>query len=147
MAHGTAQPDWAVVEIKRDCVPVSEQQIAAILALPPPQRYSHFIKKVVGWKRVWRLYQDGWVMTETIDGELGFPLWPEQEYAELCATADWTGYQAREIELNEFMADLLPMIEERGIRPGVFFVPDKGSIEIAIDQLQKDLQQELHKFE
>jgi peptidoglycan/xylan/chitin deacetylase (PgdA/CDA1 family) len=128
-------------------MPVSEKQIAAILALPPPQRYDHFIKKVVGWRKVWGLYEDGWAMSETADGEPVFPLWPEKEYAELCATADWAGYEAREIELDEFMTDLLPMLEERGIHPGVFFVPGQGSIDIKIDQLQKDLQQELDKYE
>jgi hypothetical protein len=128
-------------------MPVSQKQIAAILALPPPQRYDHFIKKVVGWRKAWGLHQDGWAMLETADGEPVFPLWPEKEYAELCAAADWAGYEAREIELDELMTDLLPMLAERGVHPGVFFVPDQGSIDITIDQLQQDLQQELSKYE
>jgi hypothetical protein len=45
------------------------------------------------------------------------------------------------------MTDLLPMLDKHGIHPGVFFVPDKGSIDITIDQLQEDLQQELDKYE
>jgi peptidoglycan/xylan/chitin deacetylase (PgdA/CDA1 family) len=127
-------------------MPVSEKQMAAILALAPPQRYDHFIKKVVGWRKLWGLYDEGWAMSESRDGEPVFPLWPEKEYAELCATADWAGYQAKEIELEEFMTELLPLLEERGVHPGVFFVPEKGSIDVTIEQLRKDLEQELDKY-
>jgi hypothetical protein len=38
---------------------ISQKQIEAILRLPVPGRYSHFIKKVVGWKQLWALYDDG----------------------------------------------------------------------------------------
>jgi hypothetical protein len=128
-------------------VPVNQKQIAAILSLPAPKRYDHFIKKVVGWRRVWGLYSDGWAMSETASGEPVFPLWPETEYAQLCATGDWVGYEARDIDLGEFMEDLLPMLVERGILPGVFFVPEQGSIDVAIDQLMADLKQEIAKYE
>ena len=128
-------------------MPVSEKQIAAVLALPPPQRYDHFIKKVVGWQKMWGLYDDGWAMSETNDGKPVFPLWPEKEYAQLCATADWAEYEATEIDLDEFMAELLPMLEERGVHPGVFFVPDQGSIDVTIGQLREDLERELGKYE
>ena len=51
------------------------------------------------------------------------------------------------LDLDAFMTDLLPMLDKHGIHPGVFFAPDRGSIDITIDQLQKDLQQELNKYE
>lgn len=128
-------------------MPISQKQIEAILRLPPPQRYDHFIKRVVGWRKLWGLYSDGWAMSETEDGQSVFPLWPEREYAELCANNDWAGYEPREIELNEFLVELLPLLTERGVHPGVFFIPEEGSINIANDQLQSDLEQELAKYD
>jgi hypothetical protein len=127
-------------------MPVSAKQMAAILALPPPQRSDHFIRKVVGWRKLWGLYEDGWAMSETAAGEPVFPLWPEKEYAELCAQAEWAGYEAKEIDLDEFLTDLLPMLEERGVHPGVFYIPEQGSIDATVEQLRRDLQQELEKY-
>jgi hypothetical protein len=126
---------------------ISQKQIEAILKLPAPQRYDHFIKKVVGWGKLWGLCEDGWAMSETDEGEPVLPLWPEREYAQLSATDIWASYAPREIELEEFLEDVLPSLREQGVHPGVFFVPDKGSIDIDIDQLEKDLREELSKYE
>lgn len=43
----------------------SEKQIEAILKLPAPKRYSHFIKKVVGWKQLWALWPELTLPTAT----------------------------------------------------------------------------------
>ena len=128
-------------------MPISQKQVEALLQLPPPQRYDHFIKRVVGWRKLWGLYRDGWAMSETADGQPVFPLWPEREYAALCASEDWVGYEPREIELDEFLAELLPLLAQQGVHPGVFFIPEEGSIDITSIQLQRDLEQELAKYE
>lgn len=126
---------------------LSKLQMEAILNLPPPKRYSHFIKKVVGWKKVWGLYDNGWAMSETDNGELVFPLWPEKEYAELCITGDWANYNAEEIELDEVLDSLIPMLREKGILPGVFFTVAEGSINATVDELENDLREELSHYQ
>lgn len=126
---------------------VSQKQIEAILKLPAPKRYSHFIKKVVGWKQLWALYDDGWAMSETDDGEMVFPLWPEKEYAELCISGDWANYQPEPIDLDEVLDSMIPMLRERGILPGVFFTMHDGSVNADVDELEADLREELAKYE
>lgn len=126
---------------------VSQKQIEAILKLPPPKRYNHFIKKVVGWGKVWALYDDGWALSETDSGESVFPLWPEREYAELCATAEWESYKPAPIELDDLLSNLIPTLRDKGILPGVFFTLDGGSVSATLDQLEKDLREELTKYE
>jgi hypothetical protein len=126
---------------------ISQKQIEAILELPAPRRYDHFIKKVVGWRKLWGLYDDGWAMSETSEGEPVLPLWPEREYAQLCATDIWASYTPREIELEEFLNDVLPTLREEGIHPGAFYIPSGGSVDIDLDQLEKDLRAELSKYE
>lgn len=126
---------------------ISQKQIDAILNLPPPKRYSHFIKKVVGWGKVWALYDDGWALSETDGGETVFPLWPEKEYADLCATAEWANYKSEAIELDELLGSLIPVLRQKGILPGVFFTLDGGSVNVTLDQLEKDLREELTKYE
>lgn len=126
---------------------VSQKQIEAILKLPAPKRYSHFIKKVVGWKQLWALYDDGWAMSESDDGEPIFPLWPEKEYAELCVSGDWSNYEPKPIELDEILGSMIPMLKERGILPGVFFTMKDGSVNASVDELESDLREELSKYE
>jgi hypothetical protein len=126
---------------------ISKKQIEAILNLPAPKRYEHFIKKVVGWRKLWALYDDGWALSETKGGQLIFPLWPEREYAELCISGIWSDYQAIEIELDEVLDSLIPMLRNEGILPGVFFTLNAGSIDVEIDQLEEDLRYELSKYE
>lgn len=125
---------------------ISQKQIEAILNLPAPKRYSHFVKKVVGWKKVWALFDDGWAMSETDNGELVFPLWPEIEYAELCISGKWESYKPVAIELDEVLDSLIPMLRERGILPGVFFTLSNGSINVAVDELERDLREELSRY-
>ena len=124
----------------------SAKQIEAVLKLPPQKRYSHFIKKVVGWRKMWGLYDGGWAMSETKDGSPVFPLWPEREYAERCIDGDWAKYEPRAIDLDDALDNMLPMLRQRGIEPGVFFSPDRGSIDVHIDQLERDLRSELLKY-
>jgi hypothetical protein len=124
----------------------NEKQIEAILRLPAPQRYSHFIKKVAGWGRMWGLYSDGWAMSEAPNGALVLPLWPEREYAERCVGGDWSAFEPRPIELDEVLTKMIPMLRERGILPGVFFSPEGGSIDCSLDQLETDLRAEMDKY-
>ena len=126
---------------------ISQKQIESILKLPAPKRYSHFIKKVVGWKKVWGLYDEGWAMSETSDGKLVFPLWPEKEYAELCASGKWANYMPEAIDLDEVLDSMIPMLRERGIAPGVFFTLEGGSINASLDELENDLRKELSYYE
>lgn len=123
------------------------KQIEAVLKLPPPKRYSHFIKKVVGWRKMWGLFEDGWAMAESDDGAPVLPLWPEREYAELSVGGKWAAYQPREIELDEALEKMIPMLRERGIRPGVFYAAGTGSINVTLEELERDLREELAKYE
>lgn len=126
---------------------VSQKQIEAILALPAPKRYSHFIKKAVGWKKVWALYNDGWAMSETSEGVLVFPIWPEREYAELCISGEWESYEPEPIDIDDVLGDMIPMLRERNILPGVFFTMHDGSVDIDVDRFEADLKLELAKYE
>lgn len=126
---------------------ISQKQIEAIINLPAPKRYSHFIKKAVGWQKVWGLYDDGWALSETDDGQPVFPLWPEKEYAELCADGDWAGYSPEPIELDEVLESMIPMLRERNILPGVFFTSAGGSVNADVDRFEQDLRSELANYE
>lgn len=102
---------------------VNAKQIAAILALSPPKRYSHFIKKVIGWGEAWGLYDDGWATCKSHHNRLVMPLWPEKEYAERCIEAVWSNFTALPIDLDLLLNQFIPNLREQNILLGVFFDP------------------------
>ncbi len=125
---------------------LSEKQINAVIALDGPQRYRHFIKQVADRDEVWGLYKEGWALAATSEGEQVFPVWPAEEYAALSARDDWAGYEPSSITLEDFMEELLPMLERDGVLPGIFYTPTDKGVTPGIDQLTEDLRRELENY-
>jgi hypothetical protein len=128
-------------------MPLSPQHIQSVISLPGPDRYEYFIKQTADREEVWGLYKDGWALAATNDGNSVFPLWPAEEYADMCAKEEWSGYEASSISLNDFIDDLLPMLERDGVLPGVFYTPADKGITPEVSQLLSDLDHELKKYE
>jgi len=118
-----------------------------VMALPAAKRYSHFIKVAADQRKVWGLYSDGWALAETAVGQRVFPVWPAREYAELCARDHWSGYEAREIDLDTLFEILIPKLKESGTVPGIFPTPNEKGVTPDFSQLESDLRNELTKIE
>lgn len=126
---------------------ISEKQIESILKLDGPARYDHFVKQVIGWERVWGLYNDGWAMGSDDDGHPNFQLWPAREYAVLNAVGEWAGFEPSEIPLEDLINELLPKLRRDGVGLGVFRTPEGKSVMPSIDQLEDDLRNEMTRYE
>jgi hypothetical protein len=126
-------------------VKISPQQLEAVLALPGPRRFAHFVKVVADWYEVWGLFQDGWALAADED-QVVFPLWPAKEYAQLCARAEWDGYIPRAIDLGEFREVLLPKLKADGMLAGVFFTPASKGLTLPPDELNKAIEAELQNY-
>lgn len=126
---------------------MNSKQVEAVLNLPAPKRYDHFIKVVADRQLAWGLFADGWALAATTEGKPIFPLWPAKEYAALCAVGDWAGYLPRDINMEDLLDGLLPSLSERGTELGIFPTSqDKGVLpEVAV--FEADLRNELAKFE
>lgn len=122
------------------------KQMAAVLALPGAKRFEHFIKVVADQQVVWGLYQNGWALAAADDGETVFPLWPAKEYAEVCASGEWSGYEPRPITLSDFLEKLLPKLRIDGVLPGVFFTPASKGVTPSADEVKSALEAELQKY-
>lgn len=126
---------------------LNPKQIEAVLALDGPARYDHFIKRVVDTEEIWGLYKEGdWAITAADDGQQLVPFWPARDYAELCAVADWKGYQSTLIDLAEFLDEWLEALECDGILPGVFYKPSGSGVVPTIDVLKRDLRNEMSRY-
>lgn len=126
---------------------INPKQMEAVLALPGPKRYSHFIKIAADQRKVWGLYADGWALAATNEGKEAFPLWSAEEYASRCKTGAWAEYETREIDLDRLFEELIPKFEATGTLVAVFPTPsDKGVIP-TLGQLEADLREELSRIE
>lgn len=125
---------------------INSKQIESVIALAGPERYRHFVKVVADWEVVWGLYQDGWALASTDDGQAVFPLWPAKEYAQLCADKEWSGYEPKSFSLEDFMRELLPNLKDDGVLPGIFYTPSDKGVTPTVDQLLADLNEELKNY-
>lgn len=126
---------------------LSRQQIDAVLRLPGPQRYKHFVKQVVDGEEAWGLYADGWALAGSEQGEQVFPLWPAKEYASLNAEGLWANYEPRSIPFGDLLAALLPSLDKDGVRAGVFYTPEDKGVVVDPSRLSDDLLAEEKKYE
>lgn len=126
---------------------INEKKLEAILALPGPKRYSHFIKVAADQRKVWGLWNDGWALASTDEGAQVFPMWPAEEYAQRCALESWATYEAREIDLDHLFDELLPDFAKSGVLVGIFPTPASRGVTPDLKQLESDLRQELSRIE
>ncbi len=125
---------------------INSKQIESVTALAGPKRYKHFVKVVADWEEVWGLYQDGWALAATDDGQQVFPLWPAKEYAQLCAEKEWVGYKPESFSLEDFMGELLPNLKADNVLPGIFYTSSDNGVTPTVDQLLSDLNEELENY-
>lgn len=102
----------------------SQERLQAVLRLPAARRYSYFLQRAVETGEVWGLDGEGWALALDDEGRDVLPLWPAPEFASLCATRLWEGFQPRSIPLEELLENVLPQLEEEGMPVGIFFTPE-----------------------
>lgn len=118
---------------------IDTRQLQAIVMLPGPQRYEYFVKRVAETGVVWSLFRQGWALAKKDDGTLVFPLWPDREFATICADYEWTGYAPQAFALDELVDELLPQLEQDGIVTGVFYTPGARDVMPTPGLLRRDL--------
>ena len=102
----------------------SQEHLQAVLRLSSARRYAYFLQRVAETGEVWGLDGEGWALALDDAGRDVLPLWPAPEFAALCATRLWSGFQPRAIRLQELVEHVLPQLEEEGMPVGIFFTPE-----------------------
>ena len=135
------------MKISMSSYQVSAKELEAVLKLSGNDRYKRFVKLVADWEEAWGLYDEGWALANDDDGNSVFLLWPADKFAEICATDDWGRYKPTAIPLTELINDLLPMLKEDSILPGIFYIPKGSGVTPSVDRLIADLKMEASKYE
>ena len=129
---------------------LNDEEFRAVSALPPGERYNHFVKRVADWEWVWALEQaDGKGLVQSVDDDRVsyLAVWPHPRYAEACAVADWSGTAPAAIEVHDWVVAILPRLAEEGTRLVVFETPDQQGFIVPTDGMREDLGSELSLYE
>ena len=104
-------------------MPLTELQIAEVLSLSFTDRFGYFIKRAAENGVIYGLSTDGWAVGTDANGRKIMLLWPDPEFAALCATGEWAGYVVKPINLAVFMDEMAPALEAEKVLPGIFPMP------------------------
>ncbi|HVW50489.1 MAG TPA: DUF2750 domain-containing protein [Trinickia sp.] len=122
------------------------KKIENVLRLDEQSRCDYFVRKVADFEVVWGLFDTGWA-TASAGATTAVPFWPEEEFAALCATAEWQRFHPKSIALDDFLGRWLPGMEKDHRVCVVFSTPtDRGSLLHPRD-LDKLIRQELEQYE
>ncbi|HBW38916.1 DUF2750 domain-containing protein [Desulfosporosinus sp. BICA1-9] len=124
---------------------MNNKEFEALIKIPVPKRYEHFIKKVVDWEEVWGLFNYGWAIISDKDGNKMIPFLFKKEFALYCAKEEWADYTPKNIELNDFIEKWLPGMKKEEIKPAIFFNNINSAV-LSVDTLLNDLKQELENY-
>jgi hypothetical protein len=127
------------------------KKLSSIAKLTSEDRCDYFIRKVADFEILWGLYgNSGWASSE-IHGEIVMPVWPEEDFAILCATNSWDALTPKKIELSDFLDKWIPNKLNQYRYFGVFPVNGSDPIDVRSkllkpDELGKMLLQELEQY-
>jgi hypothetical protein len=124
-----------------------DEEFAQVRALPAPERYDYFVKRVADWGVLWSLRSEaGWSMFGDADGREAVPVWPHARFAAACADGDWAGDAPAPIPLDDWLTKWIPgMARDRRV-VAVFSVDGRGPV-VEPDRLGEDLEAELARIE
>ena len=127
---------------------LSDKEYAAVIALPAPERYGHFVRQVADWKEIWSLKAaSGWVAMSSSDGHECLPVWPHSRYAHAFAEGEWEGAEPTAIPLDHWIEKWTPGMTRDGRMVAVFPTTAERGIVVTPERLYDDLREELAQYE
>jgi hypothetical protein len=129
-------------------VSVDTREFEATLELQPLERYSYLVHRIAGSEEAWALRsEEGWVLIndDRQEGGDAFCLWPHPAFAQACILAGWEECAPEAIPLQELVEEVLPALEEDGIRIAVFPTPEGQVAIVDPSDFRHHLQEELER--
>jgi hypothetical protein len=126
----------------------NEREIASVVMLTGPDRYSYLIKKMVDQHVVWSLWcEGGWALASAVSGRELVPVWPHPNYAILSAKGAWNGCLPKSISLNEWLDRWVPGTEQDGRLVAAFPTPADTGVEVSPRQMERDIRIEMNRYD
>lgn len=126
----------------------TDKEIAAVLQLDGPARYSYWVKKIADQQVVWSLWHvEGWALAGDSDGRVLVPVWPHETFAAMCARDVWAAYTPKAIDVTAWMERWIPGLQRDGRMVAVF--PTTADRGVIVDPavVYENLQHELRNYD
>ena len=109
--------------------------------------YKYFIKKVADTEKIYIILDEAnnYILSE-IENNTLIPVWSNSEFALLCKTNGWENAIIKEITLEWFENNLIDYIENNNLLINVFPVYNKTGFVVDINELARDLNDELKNY-
>jgi len=126
---------------------IHDKEFEALIAMPAPERYALFVRRVVDWQIVWSLRSpNGWTLMGDDNGTEVVPVWPHERFAHTCA--DLKKHEtAMAIDLDDWLEKWLPGMSKDRRQVAVFPVPNGKGVVISPEQLKSDLLLERDQYD
>jgi hypothetical protein len=129
---------------------VKLEEFEAVSALPPAERYEHFVRQVADWEALWSLREHGgWVLLGDPDGNECVPVWPHAAYAEAFGKVAFPQSAAEAVALSAWLERWTAGLRRDRRRVAVFPVRDgarESALVVEPERLHADLERELRRY-
>lgn len=127
---------------------IGDREFQAVIALPAPERYEHFIKRVADSMELWGLRSsEGWLLLGDDEDKEAFPVWPAERYAAAYAREQECVEEPVPIDAAVWLEEMLPQLEADGVLVAAFPVPSGGAITVTAEEHTGHLVAELEEYE
>lgn len=126
-------------------MPINSKKIINLQLLSDDARNDYFVRKITDFELVWGLHEKGWA-TALGEGIVAIPFWPEPEFAELCATGDWSHHSAKPIPLIDYLSKWLPGMHTDKRMCLVFPTPHNRGTLISPERMRQLIENELQQY-
>ena len=128
------------------------KHIENVSGLKPFDRYNYFIRKVADGEELWTIVNtNGDLGISVIEGDNKryktlVPFWPEKDFIEGFLTDNWVKHTPVKISLDDFEDKIIAIIEEENYLINVFPVNNKTGFVVTLQELIRDLNEELEQY-
>jgi len=124
------------------------KEIKTVSNLKPFDRYNYFIKKIADFETLYTLKNlEGDFAISEVDNHFMFPLWSHKEFATLNLDKEWQYFTIFEISLEELTDEIFPFILKNDYLINVFPMNDKTGFVVSLEELKRDLSEELENYQ
>mgnify|MGYP002284679668 FL=1 len=125
-----------------------KKKIENIFKLSAKERFSYFVRKLTDLEEVCGLSEGTeWALLWDNYNNKLFPVWPEKDFAEICANGPWNSYIPKLIKLEDFISKLSIKLDSEEINYAVFLTTENKGIIISPKELCEVLEMEIEQEE
>lgn len=125
-----------------------QREIEALLKAQAPARTKYFVNKVCDNEQVWGLKSAaGWKVVGDPAGTVCFPVWPHQQFAELCAAGRWGECRAESIPLDSWLDRWETGLQKDAVSVAVFPTPTLNGVVLAPKEINDLIRAGLEQIE